>query len=84
MNRNCKVALKRTQKAGNVVSREFEVLIPAMITDIIVNNMGNDIPFFMTSIFSKSFQPEDWEKFAQFEVGKYTRNLVHAGNPILT
>jgi serine/threonine protein kinase len=26
LNRNCKVALKRTQKAGNVVSREFEVL----------------------------------------------------------
>jgi hypothetical protein len=25
-NRNCKVALKRTQKAGNVVSREYEVL----------------------------------------------------------
>jgi len=25
-NRNCKSALKRTQKAGNVVSREFEML----------------------------------------------------------
>lgn len=25
-NRNCKVALKRTQKAGNIVSREYEVL----------------------------------------------------------
>lgn len=25
-NRNCKAALKRTQKAGDVVSREFEML----------------------------------------------------------
>ena len=25
-NRKCKVALKRTQKAGNIVSREYEVL----------------------------------------------------------
>jgi len=25
-NRGCKVALKRTQKAGNVISREFEIL----------------------------------------------------------
>lgn len=24
--RNCKVALKRTQKAGNIISREFEIL----------------------------------------------------------
>ena len=26
LNRDCKVALKRTQKAGNIVSREYEVL----------------------------------------------------------
>ena len=26
LNRECKVALKRTQKAGNIVSREYEVL----------------------------------------------------------
>jgi serine/threonine protein kinase len=25
-NRQCKVALKRTQKAGNIISREFEIL----------------------------------------------------------
>jgi glycogen synthase kinase 3 beta len=25
-NRLCKVALKRTQKAGNIISREFEIL----------------------------------------------------------
>lgn len=25
-NRKCKVALKRTQKAGNIISREFEIL----------------------------------------------------------
>jgi serine/threonine protein kinase len=25
-NRNCKVAIKRTQKAGSTVSREFEIL----------------------------------------------------------
>jgi len=25
-NRDCKVALKRTQKAGNIISREYEVL----------------------------------------------------------
>lgn len=25
-NRGCKVALKRTQKAGNIISREFEIL----------------------------------------------------------
>jgi glycogen synthase kinase 3 beta len=25
-NRNCKVAVKRTQKSGNIVSREYEIL----------------------------------------------------------
>lgn len=25
-NRQCKVALKRTMKAGNIISREFEIL----------------------------------------------------------
>ena len=43
------------------VAREFEVLIPAMITDIIVNNMGNDIPFFMTSRY-KDADPEIVER----------------------
>lgn len=44
-NRGCKVALKRTQKAGNIISREFEILDMLRGSDNIIQMLD----FFYTS-----------------------------------